>query len=106
MKFIFSTLKKTLFWSYDRGSWQYDLMCVLILAFIFFAPNRLFHTSASIRVSTERITADEIGSPAPEDLEQRIETHLSEKRGYKVRIAHIDRLTDDSGRVVYLVQEK
>ena len=23
-----------LFWTYDRGSWQYDVMVVLILAFI------------------------------------------------------------------------
>ena len=43
MKIILITLKKTLFWSYERGTWQYDLLCVLILAFIFFTPNELFH---------------------------------------------------------------
>ena len=43
MKIILTTLKKTLFWSYERGTWQYDLLCVLILAFIFFTPNVLFH---------------------------------------------------------------
>ena len=42
MKLLFTTLKKMLFWSYERGSWQYDLMCVLILAFVFFAPNRFY----------------------------------------------------------------
>ena len=47
MKVILSTLKKILFWSYERGSWQYDVMCVLILAFIFLSPNRIFQTRAS-----------------------------------------------------------
>ena len=44
MKIILTTLKKILFWSYDRGSWQYDLMCVLILAFIFLSPNNIFES--------------------------------------------------------------
>lgn len=43
MKIVVSTLKKTLFWSYDRGTWQYDLLCVVILAFIFLSPNSAFH---------------------------------------------------------------
>jgi hypothetical protein len=42
---IFSTLKKILFWCYDRGTWQYDLLCVLILGFIFLAPNWIFNTT-------------------------------------------------------------
>jgi hypothetical protein len=38
----FGVLKRTLFWSYERGTWQYDVMCVLILAFIFLIPARVF----------------------------------------------------------------
>jgi len=45
MGIIFATLKKILFWCYDRGTWQYDLLCVLILAFIFLAPNWIFNSS-------------------------------------------------------------
>ena len=37
------TLKGLLLWTYDRGSWQYDLMVVLILAFVFLIPARYFH---------------------------------------------------------------
>jgi len=32
------TLKGYLFWTYDRGSFHYDVMVTLILAFIFIAP--------------------------------------------------------------------
>src|SRR5437773_11274663 len=39
---FFGIIKKIILWSYERGSWQYDLLCVLILAFIFLIPNRVF----------------------------------------------------------------
>ena len=59
MKIILITFKKILFWSYERGSWQYDVMCVLILAFIFLAPNRFFQTRDESKPRVER--RDEIG---------------------------------------------
>jgi hypothetical protein len=31
-----------LIWSYERGTLQYDIMCGLILAFIFFVPRSCF----------------------------------------------------------------
>src|SRR5271170_4834825 len=37
-----STLSRFILWDYPRASWQYDVMCVLILAFIFFTPRELF----------------------------------------------------------------
>jgi hypothetical protein len=39
---IFTILRKIWYWSYERGSWQYDVMCVAILGFIFLIPARLF----------------------------------------------------------------
>lgn len=35
-------LSRFILWDYPRASWQYDVMCVLILAFIFFTPRELF----------------------------------------------------------------
>lgn len=31
-------------WSYERGTWQYDLIVALILAFVFFTPPSIFNT--------------------------------------------------------------
>jgi hypothetical protein len=42
---LFGIAKKILFWSYGRTSWQYDVMCALILAFIFLTPPAWFKTS-------------------------------------------------------------
>jgi hypothetical protein len=41
---LFGIAKKILFWSYGRTSWQYDVMCALILAFIFLTPPAWFKT--------------------------------------------------------------
>jgi len=63
LKIILTTLKKILFWSYERGSWQYDIMCVLILAFIFLSPNRLFQRGGEPRSRIE--PGDQIGKLEP-----------------------------------------
>jgi hypothetical protein len=36
-------MKKFLLWSFERGSRPYDVMCLVILAFIFLTPTRVFH---------------------------------------------------------------
>ena len=35
-------LKRFILWDYQRGSWQYDIMAVLILLFIFATPRNWF----------------------------------------------------------------
>jgi hypothetical protein len=47
-------LKRAIFWSYERGSWQYDIICVLILAFIFLTPTRWFHDRPRLQLSDLR----------------------------------------------------
>ena len=41
MSRIWRTVKGYLFWTYDRGSFHYDVMVSLILVFIFVAPGSL-----------------------------------------------------------------
>lgn len=42
MKSFLSSIKNVLLWSYDRGTWQYDVLCILIIAIIFMVPGRYF----------------------------------------------------------------
>lgn len=44
MRYLLRTLKSLLFWSYGRSTWQYDVLCALILAFIFLTPQSWFKT--------------------------------------------------------------
>jgi hypothetical protein len=47
-------LSRTIFWSYERGSWQYDIMCAVILAFIFFTPRSWFRDRPTLQLSDLR----------------------------------------------------
>src|SRR5258705_11552386 len=35
---LLTTLKKILFWNYARNTWQWDVLCAVILVFIFLTP--------------------------------------------------------------------
>lgn len=37
-----SALKRVIFWDFPRASWQYDVIVVVILAFIFLTPREIF----------------------------------------------------------------
>src|SRR6266481_448394 len=42
MGFILRIVKKCFLWTYARNTWQWDVLCVLILAFIFLSPKSWF----------------------------------------------------------------
>ncbi len=35
-------LKNIIQWNYERGCWQYDIFCLMIIAFIFLTPKAWF----------------------------------------------------------------
>jgi len=45
MGFLTTTAKKIAFWNYPRTSWQWDVLCVLILVFIFLTPKSWFENT-------------------------------------------------------------
>jgi hypothetical protein len=100
---ILSTLKKTLFWSYERGSWQYDLMCVLILAFIFFSPNFIFQSRASAPPLV--VKAAEIGPIDESNPEAAIQVFLA-RTGHAIKISRIEKAEDRSGETTYVIYPK
>ena len=42
MKYILRGIKDFVLWSYARNTWQWDVLCVLILVFIFLTPKSCF----------------------------------------------------------------
>ena len=52
MKYIFRIVKKLFFWGYARNTWQYDVLCVLILAFIFLTPQSWFDVGSTLKSRT------------------------------------------------------
>ncbi|MBX7221105.1 MAG: hypothetical protein K1Y36_14250 [Blastocatellia bacterium] len=106
------------FWHYERGTWQYDVMCVAILAFIFFIPTSFFDerkpraTKSPAASSTGAvpnlnskpvlITADDIKNVPPADtLQKSLESAGLRNLGRPVTVRHFEVLTDSrSGTIV------
>ena len=45
---------RSIFWSYHRGSWQYDVIVIAILAFIFLSPRSWFNDRPTLQMSDLR----------------------------------------------------
>jgi hypothetical protein len=41
-------LNRVFFWSYERGTWQYDVAVILILIFVLATPTRWFHDQPQV----------------------------------------------------------
>jgi len=42
MRTLGRAIVNVVLWSYERGSWQYDVMCILIIGFILLTPRSWF----------------------------------------------------------------
>ncbi|MGH9718269.1 MAG: hypothetical protein ACRD4R_16290 [Candidatus Acidiferrales bacterium] len=51
MRRFWRALGRVFFWSYDRMTWQYDVMVAVILAFLFLTPRHWFHDRPRAAVS-------------------------------------------------------
>jgi hypothetical protein len=60
-------MKKYLLWSFERGSRPYDVICIVILAFIFVTPRTVFDDRPDfMRINSDqaiRQTNDDDGKP-------------------------------------------
>ena len=83
MNAILNVIKKSFLWSYARNTWQWDVLCVLILVFIFLTPKSWFSNSERQRrsghqngsVSTIVVAAELVESDRDKSqLEQRLRT--------------------------------
>ena len=55
MKRAVNFVGSIIFWRFHRGSWQYDILCGLILAFIFLTPRTVFDGSAFRQQESEAV---------------------------------------------------
>lgn len=111
MSVIFRAIKNFFFWSYERGSWQYDVMVAAILAFIFLTPRHVFHerpTPAEAHQVQEvrgpdghgyRVEARLLAGSA-RGLQISAEQILEEVTGRSIEIKDIQPVLDARGHVV------
>ncbi len=107
---IWARLRPAVFWSYGRGSWQYDLIVALILAFVFLSPRSLFNDrpSAALVHEVEGLGEDvrvfwiepsALDTPSPTSSDRRLQELLQERSGKVLRILRTEPTTDQAGNI-------
>jgi len=101
---LISTLKKIFFWNYARNTWQWDLLCVVILIFIFLTPKRWFENSErgldmlhqSPVTATLVLSPEVIGNEGDKgQIEQQVKA-LTGRSG--VEVVAVRKIVDSEGR--------
>jgi len=65
MRRLWQGLVRTIFWSYERGSWPYDLMVIAIVIFVLLTPGSWFHDqpqSSALASSDVQIVSEDSAS--------------------------------------------
>ena len=120
VKTIFS---RTFFWSYERGTWQYDLAVIVILIFVLATPPRWFHDEPQVGLPSNasqvelvagaekdsqqtywidaRVLAPPQQTPALQnDLHNALKRALPKLRDGRFSISKIDPVRDEDGNVI------
>lgn len=113
-------LSKTFFWSYERGTWQYDVAVILILVFALLTPRNWFHDqpqgggpaapgqvqllSKEGNRQTYRVDARILAPPTKlalqNDLHTALQQALPELHNGSFSISRIDPVRDGQGTVI------
>jgi hypothetical protein len=114
-------LSRTFFWSYERGTWQYDVAVALILIFVLLTPRSWFHDQPQIGVpatgsqiqlislagapETYQVDARVLAPPAQtpllsNELHTVLQKNLSDLSDGRFSISKIDPVRDAQGTVI------
>ena len=119
MKSILVGLKNVLLWSYSRGTWQYDALCLLIVLMVFLVPSSYFGDrdrakqqsangvetyvgAVELDVFLKRINRIELSQTPNEAMR----LYLRDKFGRDVAINELEYFTSPDGKLIYRVRFK
>ncbi len=103
---MLSTIKKMFLWNYARNTWQWDILCVLILVFIFLTPKSWFESGErhavrrhqSPATTTLLLESEVVDNELDRShLQQRVQT-LSGRTG--AQIVAVRKVLDKDGKTV------
>jgi hypothetical protein len=97
-----SGLKRLILWDYERGVWQYDVMCAIILIFLAFAPRAWFRDQPRIPHASQISEGvfwmeRDLVESVPETEQQRLDRLgkvLSARTGKKLTLSRVEPIVD------------
>jgi len=123
MRAIWHAIARIVFWSYERGTWPYDVAVAAIVLFVLLAPRSWFRDQPQIgpppyeaqvellsedstsRTKTYRVDARLLASPirTPElehDIHEAVSKNVAGMRGKKFQILRIEPIRGEDGTVI------
>lgn len=92
-------VKDIIQWKYERASWQWDVLCIVILAFIFLTPKEWFDKKESLATQTSRLIVKAEGlSPDKVELEKKVREMTGNPNA---EIIKFSKKTDANGQSFY-----
>ncbi len=120
---LFQKAYRILFWSYDRGTLPYDIMCLTILMFIFLIPANFFYDkpgldqklkdskegihwihdaeeNSLLSINSELLSVNQDNN----SLKKSIQDHVEKVLKKSIVISNVEPVTDENGKTItYLV---
>ena len=124
MRKLWRILVRTVFWSYERGTWPYDVAVIAIVVFVLLSPRSWFHDQPAVgppaaqslvllksadsseATQTYRVDARLLASPirTPElehDLHDAMRKNLDSLKRGGFQILRIEPIRGDNGTVAF-----
>ena len=94
-----NVLRDIIQWKYERASWQWDVLCVVILIFIFLTPKALFDNREKLATQTSRLIVKAEDFPLDKTVLEKRVKELSGDENAEVLDWH--KKTDTNGQTIY-----
>ncbi|MGD0963973.1 MAG: hypothetical protein ABSA57_08760 [Candidatus Acidiferrales bacterium] len=127
MRRLWQGLASIVFWSYERGSWPYDVMVLTIIAFVLLTPRSWFHDQPQLadagsagvllmsqdsdgktrtyRLDAAMLSPEKRTTRSTPELEREthdiIERRVQEFKDQRFRVVQIDPTLSGDGSVLY-----
>lgn len=97
-----NSLRDIILWKYERASPQWDVLCLLILAFIFLTPKIWFDKGADkLATRTSRLIVKAEDFPTDKSLIQKRVEEISGNEN--AEITNLRQQTDADGKIYYVI---
>ena len=97
-----SFIKQFVLWRYERGTWQYDVFCLLIIAFIFLTPKTWFEKKEKLATQTARLIVQAADFSPDKSV---METRVKELSGNpNAEIIEWRKKTNAKGETIYEIE--
>jgi hypothetical protein len=95
-------IKNFILWTHERGTWQYDVFCLLIIAFIFLTPKEWFEKRERLATQTARLIVKAQDFSLEKNEMQKRVRELSGNPNAEITDFHEKR--DSSGETFYEIE--